>query len=115
MAALEQAGLEWLNKNLQPFLSGAQKGSSAMEQVGDAAERSSTRTSVLQGAVMGVANAMTTALIGAATKAGQAVFGLAQESVALAGEFQGMASALTIAAGDMDSAVVARELGAFRI
>ena len=107
---LENIGLRWLNEGLSSFISGVGRGNQAMRGAGAAAENAAPGVNLLNGAVMGVANAITTQVIGAVKRLTGTVMGLGQESVVLAGQFQGMSKSLQIAgAGAATEAGIALE------
>lgn len=91
--ALEQAGLEWINKGLGTFLAELEKVSDAYTKIGGDTEQVGQKTSVMGGIITGVATTVTAQLL----KMGEAAVGFAKDSIGMAASFQGAAARLQIA------------------
>jgi TP901 family phage tail tape measure protein len=97
--ALQQAGLEWINQNLGPFLSELDKGNKGMAGIGDSAGETGNKFNLLGSVVTGVTTAVAGAVIDMGKKVGGAMVGIAKDSIDMAAEFQSAESRLEIAAG----------------
>jgi TP901 family phage tail tape measure protein len=102
--ALQQAGLEWVHKNLGPFLSNLNKSNAEIAKTGAATEGTSSKFNLLGSVVTGVSTAVAGAVIDMGKKVAGTLVALGKDSLNMAAEFQSMESRLAIAAGDAAAA-----------